>query len=205
MFVPSPTPFSPLHLSYDYMIHSVTVTFPSISCSTFSTQISRLFSTFCPTLAPPSPPSLSWFLNGKARNNRRQASTPTPRVTTSTNPPHHCTSCHWYHDDCLGSAKTRAQREPISLPLCQENTAFSCFSTTAIMTFDILLFLSTVSEIFCMCNNRKSSGKLWGFFLSFIQAYNRIDSDLVAHFPHAPPLPLVFPSLQWKVGVCLCL
>lgn len=162
MFVPPPTLFSPLHLSYDYMIHSVTVTFPSISCSTFSAQISRLFSTFCPTLAPPSPLSLSRFLNSKARNNRRQASTPTPRVTTSTNPHHHCTSCHWYHDDCLGSAKTHAQREPISLSLCQENTAFSCFSTTAITTFSILLFLAAVSEMFCMCKNRKNSKKNCG-------------------------------------------
>lgn len=186
------------------MIHSVTVTFPSISCSTFSAQISRLFSTFCPTLAPPSPLSLSRFLNSKARNNRRQASTPTPRVTTSTNPPHHCTSCHWYHDDCLGSAKTHAQREPISLSLCQENTAFSCFSTTAITTFSILLFLAAVSEMFCMCKNRKNSKKNCGGVI----IYSGLQQDWQwpsCTLPTCTPLPLVFPSLQWKVGVCLCL
>lgn len=38
-----------------------------------------------------------------------------------------------------------------------------------------------------MCNNGKNKNKKCVFFKSFIQAYNGIDSDLVAHFPHAAP------------------
>lgn len=98
------------------------------------------------------PPSLSpsQFLNSTARNNHRQANTPHSQVMVSTNPPHHYTSCHWYHDNCLGS-------------LCQDNTPLHVLEEQPLkpMKTDgayrehiikIILFLSTVSKIFRMCN-----------------------------------------------------
>lgn len=67
---------------------------------------------------PPHPSlSPSQFLNSTARNNHRQVchpqhAPPSFPVTMSTDPSHHCTSCHWCHDDCLGSAKARARQCP---------------------------------------------------------------------------------------------
>lgn len=67
-----------------------------------------LFSTSIPS------PSLSplQLLNTTSRNNCRRASTPHPQVAVPTNPSHHCTSYHWYHDDCLCCANAWRQHQP---------------------------------------------------------------------------------------------
>lgn len=64
------------------------------------------------SLVNPPLPSTFQYLNSMPRYN--QASTPHPQVTMSANPPHHCASCHWYHDDCWGSEKAHAQQWPIT-------------------------------------------------------------------------------------------
>lgn len=110
-----------------------------------------------------------------------------------------------------------------SPPLCQDNTAFTCLVEKPLQWRLMMLtgklmkqkgfFFSFHQKNECfLAFYMPNIGKIRKdcVFLSFIQAYSRIDSDLVAHFPHAPS-SLVFPNLQptayctgWKVGVCLC-
>lgn len=111
------------HLFHPFVYQTIKL-FVAVCCCYFLFNI--LFNlqsiniVFCRILFFPSvfptcqPPSLSTFqyLNSMPRYN--QTSTPHPQVTMSANPPHHCASCHWYHDDCWGSAKAHAQHWPIT-------------------------------------------------------------------------------------------
>ena len=109
--------------------------------------------------------------------------------------------------------KPSPQPKLMSPPVLGDNITFACFSRTSLtMQKHSSFYLFYLFIYFSLHYVYKNMGKLC-FLLSVIQAYNRIDSDLVAHFPQAPS-SLVFPSLQppacctgWKVGggsVCMC-
>lgn len=145
---------------------------------------------FSPTLFPSlslslclSPPeSLSQFLNSTARNNRRRAGTPHHRETMSTEPLHRCTSRCRYHDDCLGTSR--------QWPISHSRDGERRFNVLVRRGLQCTKGKNMNLAHSQMCNLWQEQ-KMWGEKNACyrIQAHDRIDCDLVTHFPHAAPPP----------------